>query len=184
MRAVLLNSGGIDSRVAGAILRSQGWHLDSLFIDWNPAVPSVESAAAETAEMYCDSHHVHRFGDDWRIPLPALNTTAIPYTAVASHTLGSMYAATLGVTYVASGVRAEVASSREWLHVLRRLYRFNRVSPIPIFVTPVYEASDGEVFATADRLGVPLASTVSCMVAEPSCGTCNSCQRRKETHLT
>ncbi len=158
-----------------------GWELHSLFIDWNPAVKVPASLAAkDTSYHFCASHETMPWAPDWRVELPALDTKALPYTAVATCILGAMYAASLDVTYVLTGIRAEVASSPQWSNKLRELMSYNEVTPPRIFSHPAYDWDNAFVSEEAERLEIDLTSTWSCSRSYPACGECNSCKRRKE----
>lgn len=174
---VLLNSGGIDSRVAAAMLRASGASVHSLFIDWNPA-SSFEAgrAARGTADAYCAGHEVFRWPVDWRTWYPSLRKATTPYAFLGTLALGVQYAHHMGANFIASGVRREVHDA-DVLGIVADLLSANRFGTEKAFLAPVVNMSEADVTAKARELGVDLDSTWSCPEA-PQCGQCSSCQRR------
>lgn len=180
---VLLNSGGIDSRVTAAMLADIGWTIHSLLIDWNPnASAALQRAAAETADRYCASHTVLPWGLDWRTEFPKLGKLAIPYTALTATVLGAQYAHLKGVDWVATGARSDMAPDREWVDLLQDILDLNVPTGPKVLLTPVFDMDDFEVRDKARELGVDLTTTVSCP-EDPPCGTCKSCRRRARVGL-
>lgn len=180
MEAVLLNSGGIDSRVIAAHLDKRGWTLHSFFVDWVPDVSAAAGRAAEqTAMDHCISHEVF----PWPVPMlgwrPDRNTFDVPYTGGMIHLLGSMHADTLGIERVVSGMRQEAADSTrdEWLNAWYGFMTLNRMLPPKLIHFPAWDWSDDDVANKARQLGVNLGSAWSCLQSSPACGECSSCRR-------
>jgi 7-cyano-7-deazaguanine synthase in queuosine biosynthesis len=177
-RVVLLNSGGIDSRVSAAMLVVSGMEPHSLFIDWNPPVSSDAGAAARrTADTYCASHEVFAWPVDWRAWYPTLLKRTTPYANIGCLTLGVQYAQHLETEFVASGIRREVHASDDWLEAFQVILNLNTFAGGKALLRPVYEMSAAEVSVKARELGVDMDSTWSCWDS-PQCGECSSCRRR------
>ncbi len=180
---VLLNSGGIDSRVTAAMLHRSGMTIHSLFIDWMFSITEVGgAAAAETARLYASDHTVLPWGLDWSMRFERLGRQGFPFTGIGAIVVGGMYAATLGAEFIASGVRDEGRPSKEWPDEVQKVLAGGMFTAPMAVLLPVYHMNATQVSTTAKELGVPLETTYSCMVVPP-CGTCKSCQRRKEQHL-
>jgi 7-cyano-7-deazaguanine synthase in queuosine biosynthesis len=185
-RVVLLNSGGIDSRVAAAMLVVSGMEVHSLTIDWNPgARERVLRAARLTADSYCASHFEFAYSVDWMTWSDKLGRVRMPFAVLAAVALGAQYAVTLGpdVTWLATGRRyqsVEVPGSST--EEMNRVLTQSRLSQTLVLLNPVFDFSDSRVDEKAAELGVDLTTTVSCLAAE-ECGTCVSCQRRRRFGL-
>lgn len=178
-RAVLLNSGGIDSRVSAAMLRASGdWEVHSLFIDWNPTVRDAAGLAARiTADTYCDHHEVFAWPVDWMTWYPNLRKSTTPYAHLGTFALAAPFAQHVGADYIVSGVRREVSMDPAWFDAMKVVLNGNAFAGGKVFLVPVYEMTNEEVTAKAAELGVDLATTYSC-TAWPACGECASCRRR------
>lgn len=175
-RVVLLNSGGVDSRVCAQRLRDSGMEVHSLFIDWNVrARPRSPFAALRTAEMFCSSHEVLPYGADWACWNEVQQKTTTQQASLTSTMLGVQYAIFRGIEYVANGTRSDVYPSRSWIDRLQETLSENRLQPVTTLLFPVYDMAVGEV----DALVVEPETTWSCSVA-PACGGCNGCRRREK----
>lgn len=179
-RAVLLNSGGIDSRVCAAMLRDAGcWETYSLFIDWNVrARPRANEAAAQTAALYCDSHVEFPYPVDWATLAPTMSKFTTPYANLASLGLATQYAQFLGADYIVSGARREVNRNADWRQQFSEAVNGNTMFEPKLYSFPIYDLSNDEVTEKALSLGVDIASTWSCS-QHPACEACASCRRRK-----
>jgi len=181
---VLLNSGGIDSRVSAAILANIGWDIHSLFLDWNPAsLPGMSLASAETASLYCVDHTVFEYTLDLTVWLPTLRKKAMPFTSMTSTVIGAQFAYSKGISYVANGSRRECNRDPEWVRKLSEVINGNSFIEDGInLIFPVLDMTNDEVTARGRELGVDLESTWSCP-NDPPCGQCESCVRREEQGL-
>jgi 7-cyano-7-deazaguanine synthase in queuosine biosynthesis len=179
-RVVLLNSGGIDSRVAAAMLVASGMEPHSLTLDWNPvARDRVLAAAQTTADAYCASHLVFAYPVDWMLHSDKLGRPRMPYTVHVAVALGAQYALHVDTLYVATGGRkVSVRNPATWHENMQSALNQSRLSPELIVLTPVFELGDSAVTAKAAELGVDLTTTWSCSL-DPACGTCVSCLRRE-----
>lgn len=184
-RAVILNSGGIDSRVAAAMLTLQsGMEVHSLTVDWNPAARDRVLASAQvTADVYCASHFVFTYPVDWMLWSDRLGKRRMPYTVHAAIALGAQYALHVGTTWLATGGRADsIRDPDNWSSNMQAALNQSKISPELVVLGPVFRMTADEVSAKAAELGVDLTTTWSC--AEPEeCGTCSSCNRRRSQGL-
>lgn len=179
-RVVLLNSGGIDSRVSAALLAESGMEVHSLTVDWNPyAREAILPAAQATADTYCASHTVLDFPVDWMRWSDLLKKKRMPYTVYVVLGLGAQYAVTLDATWIATGNRKGTSKDPlEWLEIMHRAINQSRVSPEMTILSPVFHLPDEDVDALAKSMSVDLTTTYSCSVY-PACGDCVSCARRR-----
>lgn len=177
MRMVLLNSGGIDSRVAAAVLRAEGHELLSFHVNWGR--PARWDRSAEiTAEAYCVDHYVFTFPRDWTIW--KADKWSPPHTGSTLAALAAGYALLMGTTHVASGTKADAAKHPDsrLRHLVDGINSDRRSDPIR-YHAPLFDMTLGEEIDLALRLGVDLATTWSCPEPE-ACGRCSGCQRRAE----
>ena len=175
---VLLNSGGIDSRVSAALLKAAGLTVHSLYVDWNPRNAWAAKAAAQvTADTYCTSHEVLPWGADWMSPM-SFGGIGMPFTAGLGLAVGAACACYRHATAVASGLLSREAAPG-WRDTAQALLRGSVFSGTFDLLLPVWSMSEADVAATAVRLGVDLATTYSCNEAEEPCGRCVHCPRHE-----
>lgn len=183
-RVVLLNSGGIDSRVTAAMLVASGMEVHSLRVDWSPPVSEAAGACAQrTADLYAVSHVTFAWPLDWLTYFADLKADSIPYTVPALYLLGAMYAHHIGTPYVATGARREVERHPSLFEHFSDFLAADRFAGGKVLLRPLYLMSDAEVDAKGRELGVDMASTWSCTSRAPHCGECGSCQRRQRFGL-
>lgn len=181
---VLLNSGGIDSRVAAAMLKAAGMTVHSLTLDWNfDARDRSLTAAKLTADLYCETHFVFTYPVDWRRWNEKLGKRSMPYTASTLHALAAQYSAQIDTPWIASGIRAEITDDpSHWRD--RVMGGINTTGPSAkvVILAPLFDMKPVDVTAKALELGVDLTTTWSC--TEPvACETCSSCKRRRSQNL-
>ena len=176
--AVLLNSGGIDSRVAGWMMHRMGWELHSLHIPFNPFNrQACRNAALVTATLYCKTHVVAAEPDDWMRPYWGARK-GWPHTGVYVHLMGAIYAEYRGIGHVVSGLRRDVMAE-DWRPHMISLLAASRVSDSAVLVMPLLEeiAPDAGI-RRAEELGVDVSDTHSCWI-DPPCGECAKCEARR-----
>jgi len=178
--AVLLNSGGIDSRVAAAIMTGEdyGWQLHSLHIPFNPHNrKACKGAAKRTAEMYCVDHEVSRRPDDWMMHMHERGFKHLPHTGIYTHLLAAIYAHSHEIPYVVSGIRKDVMQE-DWRGKFIDLLSMSKLTKPAVIVMPLLEetAADAGV-RLAMELDVDISDTHSCWT-DPACGTCHKCSTR------
>lgn len=183
-RAVLLNSGGIDSRVLAAMLVENDWEVHSLFIDWNVRLrPKGDQASQETADLYCATHTVLPYGADWGCPAKRQGgKITTQYATMTSTMLGLQYAAYIDAAWVFNGSRKEVSDDPDFVSHFNELVNSNTLQDNRVLSFPLWEMTNNEVTERAKSLGVELATTWSCSVY-PADGTCTSCRRRERQGL-
>lgn len=180
-RAVLLNSGGVDSRVCAAMIAQHGWEVYSLFINWNPRLrPMGHEASWDTAKMFDFPHQVQSYSTDWSCPTPTQNNkVTTQYATMTSTMIGLQYAAYLKADYVINGSRSEVHPDPEFRQKFMDLINSNRLQSERILLFPVYDLTNEEINEKAKSLGVDLKTTWSCSVY-PACNNCGGCERRRK----
>lgn len=204
--AVVLLSGGLDSTVAAAIAREQGFALNALTIDYNQRHRREIDAARAIARQLGAARHVvlpldlRRFGgsaltDDLDVPKLGVGNT-IPITYVPARnliflalTLG--WAEPLGAHDIFIGVNALdysgypdcrpefIASFAE----TARLATKEGIEGSPFAVhAPLQHWGKARIVQEAVRLGLDLSQTWSCYDPTPeglACGLCDSCRLRR-----
>jgi len=177
MRAVLMNSGGIDSRVSAAVLRSQGWELHSVYNDWS-GIEAQERAAEATAATYCVDHEVLRWtSPEWVIWDEKLGKRCLPHATFHTAMMGAIRAVSLEIDWIASGARRESADD-SFRQAFQDLLNSSKYYPDKVLLLPLWELHPSEVTFVGRTHGVDLDSTWSCPNADPHCGVCQSCLRR------
>jgi len=206
-RAVALLSGGMDSVVAAAMIREEGYELVTLSIDYGQRHRSELVAAERLSRWLASSDHrvvkldLRAIGgsaltDD--IPVPAAGTsTGVPVTYVPARNTVFL-ALALGLAEV---VRAEAlvigANAVDYsgypdcrpafLDAFGRLAEVATKAGIeghaPRVLAPIVKLSKSEIVRTGLRLSVPFAKTVSCYSATDegrACGQCDACRLRAD----
>lgn len=181
LHAVILNSGGIDSRVTAALAKEAGYILHSIFIESNPEIKEVsQKAAAETAALYCEDHYVFDFPVDWRVKKLNGNFT-VPFSAMLLHVLGAQYTVFMGYNYLFFGARRE-GRRMDYFSKLENLMDSAFNTRDIKLLGPVYNMELAGVIKEAKRLNVKLETTHSCGNSRP-CGVCPVCVNRKKFNL-
>lgn len=177
---VLLNSGGIDSRVTAAMLVASGMEVHSLFIDWAPEGRERFSAAArKTADLYAASHLEFLYPVNWMLYSDKLKRVRMPFAVFTAVALGAQYAANLGVEWVATGRRYQsVEVPESSTDQMQEVLNQSRVSSKLVLLNPVFTMEEEGVDAKAKELGVDLTGSASCLEPTP-CGVCPDCNRRE-----
>lgn len=184
-KAVLLNSGGIDSLLVARRYKLEGWELHSLHLPLNKHNRGrSKRAAKKIARMYCASHNVARRPDDWLADDLGRNKkyTGYPHTVFFAHMVAAQYAHHIGADYVISGLQHDAVTPGV-LEDYAVALRHSKLTPPPVFIAPyLYDGNRIEDLADAMESGVDLGMTQSCWSASP-CGECNKCRMRKKLGL-
>lgn len=179
--AIILNSGGIDSRVLAKLARDAGYKLHSLFINANKEITDIASkASAKTAELYCVDHFVFDFPVDWTCQKTPQNY-GIPFLAMLAHTLGAQYATFKGYDTVFVGARSQ-GRNQKYLDSLNYCLERAIMTKSVTMLAPLFDTTFNGVQALAKELQVPLEDTYSCNHF-PADGTCPVCLQRKKVGL-
>lgn len=182
MRALLLNSGGPDSRLLGAMLACQGWELHSLYVaHGTPHVERAQVAAQRTARLFGAPHDIARV--IWPAPVVGRYTASetfwsVPFTIQTVLLHGAVLARALDVEYVAIATKADVWAER-MVELGQELLGLCRTARPVTLLHPFSELHTYQ--QVLDKLGgdpPPLDDTVSCAHAEP-CGICHKCVERR-----
>lgn len=193
MKAVLLNSGGIDSLVAGHQMLQDhgdtGWEFVSLHVR-NQRDDRYEVAAAESASILGLPAEVVslEYMWDWWYEQPSGNWVA-PAANIAVHFAGYQWCIAHEVTVMYSGLKPD-ANSQEWMGKLKDLLyaaaatvnSSNRPRPLIHFPLEGWNTSMAEVVERARALALPIDHTVSCN-RSPACGKCSRCRDRSRLGL-
>lgn len=187
--AIILNSGGPDSRVTAAIAKKMGYKLHSLYIDFNKHNgKGAKPAAARTAKLYCVSHTIAPWDIDWYFPFPDNKYFGYPHTNTFVHLIGSQFAlkkeAEIGkkVEWVFTGSRVD-ACAPDALTKLHDLLKTVTPHQTATFVSPLWNTKGfDDIVNKAKELGVDLKDTWSCN-KYPKCGTCMKCTARAKYGL-
>ncbi len=206
-KAVILLSGGLDSMVAGAIAREQGFAINALTIDYNQRHRrELESASVIARKLDAERHVVlpldlSQFGgsaltDDIDVPKDGV-TEGIPVTYVPARNLVFLsltlaWAEAIGSHDIFIGVNALdysgypdcrpdfIASFQETARLATR----DGVEGKPFTIhAPLQFWGKARIAQEADRLGLDPAMSWSCYDPTPegmACGLCDSCRLRQK----
>ena len=205
-QAVVLLSGGLDSMVAAALAREQGFAINALTIDYNQRHRCEIDAAAAIARHLGAIRHVvlpldlRRFGgsaltDDIAVPKdgvgPEIPITYVPARNLVFLSLTLAWAEPLGAHDIFIGVNALdysgypdcrpefIASFAE----TARLATKEGIEGSPFtFHAPLQHWGKARIAEEAVRLGLDPAMSWSCYDPTPeglACGLCDSCRLRR-----
>lgn len=205
---VLLNSGGLDSFMAGKWLEKDGYQIHSLHIHWlvNGSVynPELLHAAEKTADIInAASHEVFTmegnllFGQGNKLPhRPCCSSTM--YYAIAC-----AYAYNIGARYVSAGHKFSDKSNsyeKEYFQAIKTLFKthfygknrklmkagfvdkasIDSEPPIELLL-PIYKKSSSYI-KNFNLTAEDIKHTYSCAFYPP-CGNCCKCSRSKRLGL-
>lgn len=208
-KAIVLNSGGLDSATCIAVAKSKGFELYSLSFDYGQK-NRVELRAAEALADANNavSHHVVDLSSLGRFTHSALTDSAIaikdydgaveiPSTYVAARNIiflsvALSYAETREIDSLFIGCdkadylgypdcRPDFISAFQQMANLG-LKRAVEGNPVSI-ETPLIELSKAEVIALGMQLGVDYSLSISCYRPDEhgaACGSCDACTYRKQ----
>jgi 7-cyano-7-deazaguanine synthase len=210
VRAVCLLSGGLDSCVAAAVARSQGYELHALSLDYGQRHARELRAARDVARA-----HKRREHKTVQVDLAALGGSALTDRALAVPVGRSESAMSEGipVTYVPARNTVFLALALGWAEALDADAVFYGAHALdysgypdcrPAFVAafqaladvatkrgvegkpirveaPLLHSTKADIVALGAKLGAPLAKTWSCYLGGArQCGRCDSCQLRRK----
>lgn len=204
-KAVVLLSGGMDSAVAGAWARDQGFALVALSVDYGQRQRAeLEAARRVSAWLGAAEHVVVRadlravggsaLTDEIPVPrgglAPGVPVTYVPArnTFLLSIALG--LAEARGADAIVIGVNRIDGSGYpdcrpEFLEAFRRLAvvatKAGLEGRAPRLLAPLLDLPKSAIVALGTRLGVPFADTLSCYDPAPdgACGACDACRLRR-----
>jgi len=183
LKAVLLNSGGIDTLAAAQMLKEQGHELHSLFIGMGqPNQVLALIASKKIADAYCSSHFEFIIPGEWSVSSPnaPAGGISIPYLTGVVFLMGCVYARKIGVEYIVSAVKGTHVEA--FKPTLLALQKANSIIPVIIIpITPLENKSDAEVYEMVKNNPL-LKETVSCAWSPP-CGVCKKCLDRKAREI-
>lgn len=209
-RAVVLLSGGLDSCVAAALAKEQGFELFALSVDYGQRHAREVRAAAEVARALGARDHKVVKVDLGSLGGSALTDPSIP---VPRDRREAEMASRIPVTYVPARNTVLLALALGWAEVLdadavflganaldysgypdcRPAYvaKFNELSALatkrgvegrPIRIeAPLLDKTKADIVRLGAERKAPLALTWSCYEGgERPCGACDSCQLRRK----
>ncbi|MEM8883453.1 MAG: 7-cyano-7-deazaguanine synthase QueC [Planctomycetota bacterium] len=205
-RAVALLSGGMDSIVAAALLRDEGFALQTVAIDYGQRHRAELEAAAELATwLGAERHRVLRVDlraiggsaltDEIDVPTEGPGD-AIPVTYVpARNTI--FLALALGVAEVEQADAIVIGANAvdysgypdcrpAFLEAFERLAAVATKAGLegrgPAIRAPLVDWPKAEIVRRGVALGVPFGRTISCYAADDegrACGVCDACRLRR-----
>lgn len=176
-RALVLMSGGIDSALCAHLLKSEGFDVAGIFVDYGqPAAAQERKAAVAIASRLAITLEVlelsgSQVGASGEVP--GRNTFLL-----AAATLATGNQSTL----LAIGIHAGTSyfdCSPAFMESARRLLAECSQGKVQV-VAPLLHLSKAEVFRLVEQVGLDIADTYSCETgATPVCGKCASCLDRE-----
>jgi 7-cyano-7-deazaguanine synthase len=205
-KAVVLLSGGMDSAVAGAWAREQGYALVTLAVDYGQRQRLELEASRRVSRWLRALEHVVVRADlraiggsalTADIAVPKAAAPGIPVTYVpARNTL--LLALALGLAEARGAQAMVIGVNRidgpgypdcrpEFLEAFRRLAALATKAGTegrePRLLAPLLDLKKSGIVALGARLDVPFGETLSCYDPTPdggACGACDSCRFRRE----
>ncbi len=204
--AVVLLSGGMDSAVAGAWARAEGYGILALTVDYGQRHRIEIEAARKVARWLGVREHVELRVDlrpvggsalTGGIPVPHGASKGIPVTYVpARNTL--FLALALGLAEARQAAAIVIGANRidfsgypdcrkEFLDAFARVAETGTKAGVegraPRLLAPLLDLSKEGIVRLGERLTVPFADTISCYDPGPHgrpCGACDACRLRRK----
>lgn len=181
MRALLLNSGGLDSAMIAKYLHGQGVEVWSLYVDTNAEnrIPAM-TAAQETADRYCANHFVATIdlGQSSSQVRADGELYSIPASSLILSGVAVSYAMLNGILEIYLGSKQNTSSER--LDLMNQMIDGTNMNyPRPFLSMPLRDSLSYD--QNVEILGVDyndLNYTYSCAHDTP-CGTCFRCVPRE-----
>ena len=205
--AVALLSGGMDSAVAAASVRDEGYALVTLAVDYGQRSRAELAAASELSRWLCAQEHLGLSVDlgavggsaltgDNAVPMDVEPGDGIPVTYVPARNtvllaLALSVAEARGAAALVIGANSLDYSGYpdcrpEFLDAFQRVAEIGTRAGVegraPVILAPLARLSKAEIIGLGTRLGVPFDITVSCYdpdQAGRACGRCESCLLRR-----
>ena len=206
--AVVLVSGGMDSAVALAIARGDGFECHALSVDYGQRHRAELDAARRVAEaLGATEHRVFRIDlgliggsalTDTNIAVPEQHQAGIPITYVPARntvmlSLALGWAEVLGASRIYIGVNAVDYSGYpdcrpEFVAAFERVANLATKAGVEGSVdfriaAPLIDLSKAQIIQRGRALGVDFGMTVSCYQADDegrACGRCDACRLRHD----
>jgi 7-cyano-7-deazaguanine synthase len=173
-RCNVLLSGGIDSALVAALLCSDGWSVQTIWVDYGQPAAGAERAASRAIAGH--------YGLDWHEA--TVRGVAVPpqgeITGRNDMLVATGRACAPGLT-IAIGVHAGTPyadCSTLWLDAWRTLLDVQHSGMVTL-LAPLAALHKPQVLALARECGVPFGLTHSCETGPVPCGRCLSCQDRQ-----
>lgn len=182
-KAILLNTGGLDTLISARIMHGQGWELSSLYFDIGQlnnevAKPSIQ----RIADKYCINHEtIDLTGVAPFMVMKKNNLYGIPFQSGVVMMLGASYAFSKGYDYIVTGQKLDSARPAFYPALMEFLASHTVVDNSVVFIRPVETLLHiTQVVGKGKELGLTfeeMAATVSCNI-HPACGICPKCKER------
>ncbi len=198
--AILLLSGGIDSAVALYLLRSRGYDVIAISINYPGRWEREKESARELARLTntklieVDLPFLREVDELWNSEeerpnhLRDAHPSTIPARNAIIYAVAAYYAETLGIETIVAGHNADDTkyfpdTSREFRKLISRALTIGtyigRARGFRV-IAPLSRLSKTEVVKLGLKLGVPFEYTWSCHNNyDVPCGQCNGCLARK-----
>ena len=205
--AVVLLSGGLDSMVAAAMAREQGFTINALTVDYNQRHRREIDAARAIAAMLGAERHVilpinlSLFGgsaltDDIAVPKDGVGQDSIPVTYVPARNLVFLsltlaWAEALAARDIFIGINALDYSGypdcrpefiTSFTETARLATKAGAEGSAFTIHAPLQNLSKADIAREAARLGMDAGLSWSCYDPQPdgsACGACDSCRLRR-----
>lgn len=202
--AVVLLSGGMDSAVVAAIVRSQGWELAAMHLNYGQR---TETREKKCFEQLCEHYGIERRlttdvgyltqiggssltdkGID--VPAPNLESKDIPNSYVPFRNgnilcIAASWAETIGAEAIAIGAMEQDSSGypdcrKIFFEAMERAIDLGTKPETRIkILTPIIDMTKRDIVEIGLELGVPFEKTWSCYKSDDiACGGCESCALR------
>ncbi len=200
MKAVCLLSGGLDSAVAAAIAKREGYELYCLSFNYGQiATKEIESAKKIAKALNVKEHRVvdisflkDIYGQgvtallDKNMPMPERfeQSVVVPFRNGIFLSIAAGYAAAIGADVIFYGAQKDDAKfypdcRQDFVSAISQAISSGTETKLTVR-DPLGDKTKAEVIKLGVELGVPLELTWSCYLdGELHCGRCESCRNRK-----
>lgn len=198
-KCIVLLSGGLDSTVAAAYMKSDGYELITLTFDYNQPIREIESA--REISDYFNAEPVFLKLDFLKFPqtIPTVSeeelknlkitkknahSVWVPARNLVFCAIASSLAEKNNVKIIATGFDLEEAAtfpdnSIDFVEKFNELLKYSCLKDVKLF-SPLLKMNKKEIVELGARLKAPMHLSWSCYKGEKNpCGVCESCQRRK-----
>ncbi|HDM78668.1 MAG TPA: 7-cyano-7-deazaguanine synthase QueC [Deltaproteobacteria bacterium] len=200
MKAVCLLSGGLDSAVAAAIAKNEGYEIYCLSFNYGQiAAKEIECARSIARALGAREHRIidvsflkDLYGSgvtallDKNMPMPERfeQSVIVPFRNGIFISIAAGYAAIIGADVIFYGAQGDDAKfypdcRQNFVSAISQAVSSGTESKLTLR-NPLGDKTKTEVIKIGAELGVPLELTWSCYLdGDVHCGRCESCRNRK-----
>jgi len=200
MKAVCLLSGGLDSAVAAAIAKNEGYEIYCLSFNYGQiAAKEIECARSIARALGAREHRIidvsflkDLYGSgvtallDKNMPMPERfeQSVIVPFRNGIFISIAAGYAAIIGADVIFYGAQGDDAKfypdcRQNFVSAISQAISSGTESKLTLR-NPLGDKTKTEVIKIGAELGVPLELTWSCYLdGDVHCGRCESCRNRK-----